>query len=141
MKRRWMRMISEIENLPDVSFIDDKTLDEIQAEMVAAYEEKYEEITGESLSLRRADPETLKLYSASVLIYQMFLSIDKAGKMDLLKYAYGDFLDNLGANRGVTRLPAHPAKTTVRFTLSAELDFAVTIPKGTRVSNGALAYF
>ena len=37
-------MIKEIENLPDISFIDNKTLDQVQAEMVAAYEEKYLEL-------------------------------------------------------------------------------------------------
>ena len=134
-------MIKEIANLPDVSFIDSKTLDEVQAKMVADYESKYKEVTKKNLKLRRADPETLKLYAASVQIYQMYMNIEKAGKMDLLKYAYGGFLDNLGANRGVTRLPAYPAKTTVRFMLSAVMESAVTIPQGTRVSNGDEIYF
>ena len=134
-------MIKEIANLPDISFIDSKTLDEVQAKMVADYEAKYKEITKKDLKLRRADPETLKLYAASVQIYQMYMNIEKAGKMDLLKYAYGSFLDNLGANRGVTRLSAYPAKTTVRFTLSAVMESVVTIPQGTRVSNGDQIYF
>ena len=134
-------MIKEIENLPDISFIGGKTLDEVQSEMVADYEKKYRETTGKELKLRRGDPETLKLYAASVQIYQMYLNIEKAGRMDLLKYAYGGFLDNLGANRGVARLPAYPAKTTVRFTLSAVMGGVVTIPKGTRVSNGNQPYF
>lgn len=134
-------MINEIANLPEVSFIDAKTLDEVQAQMVAAYEYKYKEIKKKDLRLRRADPETLKLYAASVQIYQMYMNIEKAGKMDLLKYAYGGFLDNLGANRGVTRLPAYPAKATVRFTLSAPMESAVTIPAGTRVVNEELVYF
>jgi phage-related baseplate assembly protein len=134
-------MIKEILNLPEVSFIESKTLDDIQTTMVEAYQEKYAELTGKTLKLRRADPETLKLYACSVLLYQMLLHIDMAGKMDLLKYAYGDFLDNLGANRGVTRLEATPAVTTVRFTLSAVQKSAVTIPAGTRVTNGDDLYF
>ena len=134
-------MINEIANLPDVSFIDNKTLDEVQAKMVADYEAKYEEVTGKKLSLRRADPEALKLYATSVQIYQMYMNVEKSGKMDLLKYAYGDFLDNLGANRGVSRLPAYPAVTTVRFTLSAIMESVITIPAGTRVSNGDQLYF
>lgn len=134
-------MISEIANLPDVSFIDNKTLDEVQANMVSDYETKYKEITGKELSLRRGDPEALKLYACSVQIYQMYLNVEKTGKMDLLKYAYSDFLDNIGANRGVTRLPAYPAVTTVRFTLSAVMESVITIPKGTRVSNGDSLYF
>jgi len=136
-----MRMIKEIANLPDVSFIDNKTLDEVQAKMVADYEKKYKEVKKKELKLRRGDPETLKLYAASVQIYQMYMNIEKTGKMDLLKYAYGGFLDNLGANRGVTRLPAYPAQVTVRFTLSAVMESVVTIPQGTRVSNGDQIYF
>lgn len=135
------KMINAIKNLPEVSFIDGKTLDDVQSEMVADYEAKYKEVTGKTLTLRRADPETLKLYAVSVQIFQILMHIDMAGKMDLLKYAYGDFLDNLGALRGVTRLPAYPAKATVRFTLSAVQTSAVTIPQGTRVSNGDILYF
>ncbi len=132
--------LSSIRDLPEVSFIENKTLDDIQAEMVKDYQEKYKEVTGKELILRRADPESLKLYAASVQIYHLYLYTDMAGKMDLLKYAYGDFLDNLGALRGVDRLPAIPATVMVQFTLSAEQSFAVIIPKGTRVSDGTI-YF
>lgn len=134
-------MIPQIENLPDVSFIDNKTLDDVQEEMLADYQEKYEEVTGKSLVLRRADPESLKLYAASVQIYHMMLHIDVSGKMDLLKYAYSGFLDNLGALRGVERKSATPATVKVRFTLSAAQPSVVTIPEGTRVSDGNVIYF
>ena len=134
-------MISEIENLPDVSFIDNKTLDDVQEEMLADYQEKYEEVTGKSLVLRRADPESLKLYAASVQIYHMMLHIDVSGKMDLLKYAYGGFLDNLGALRGVKRKKATPATVKMRFTLSVVQPSVGTIPEGTRVSDGDVIYF
>lgn len=134
-------MIEEIASLSDVSFIDNKTLDDVQSDMVTDYQTRYKEVTGQDLTLRRADPEALKLYAASVQIYHMMLHIDMAGKMDLLKYAYSGFLDNLGALRGVTRLAASPATTTVRFTLSAAQKSVVTIPKGTRVSNGDVIYF
>ncbi len=129
-----------IRELPDVSFIENKTLDSVQAEMVADYQKKYREVTGRELKLRRADPEALKLYAASVQIYHMYLHIDKSGKMDLLKYAYGSFLDNLGALRGVKRLEASPAKVMVRFTLSAPRPSVIVIPQGTRVSDGEM-YF
>ena len=38
-------LINEIANLPDVSFIDNITLDDVQAGLVADYEKKYKEIT------------------------------------------------------------------------------------------------
>lgn len=129
-------MIAQIENLPEVSFIDNKTLDDVQAELLADYQEKYEEVTKKKLVLRRADPEALKLYAVSVQIYHMMLHIDTSGKMDLLKYAYSGFLDNLGALRGVERKGAAPATAKVRFTLSAVQQSVVTIPEGTRVSDG-----
>ena len=45
-------MIKEIANLPDISFIGNKTLDEVQAKMVADYEKRYKEITKKELKLR-----------------------------------------------------------------------------------------
>lgn len=134
-------MIPEIANLPEISFIENKTLDDVQARMVADYEERYRELTGKELRLRRADPEMLKLYACSVQIYQMLLHIDFSGKQDLIKYSWGAFLDNLAANKGITRLPASPAVTTVRFTLSEERPDAVSIPKGIRVTSPELIYF
>lgn len=134
-------MINQIANLPEVSFIDNMTLDDVQARLVKAYQDKYKELTGKPLTLQRADSESLKLYAVSVVLFQMFLHVDNAGKMDLLKYAYGAFLDNLGALRGVTRLPAAAAVCTVRFTLSAAQASVVTVPAGTMVTNGDGVYF
>ena len=56
-------MIAEIENLPDVSFIDNMTLDDVQALLVKSYEERHEQVTGEKIRLKRADPATLTLYA------------------------------------------------------------------------------
>ena len=39
-------MIDEIENLPEVSFIDYITLDDVQRQMVSDYQERYETLTG-----------------------------------------------------------------------------------------------
>ena len=133
-------MINEIANLPEVSFIDAKTLDEIHAEMIAAYEYKYNEITGKDLRLRRADPETLILYACSVQIFQAMLYIDRAGKQDLLKYSYGNYMDDIAALKGVIREPAKPAVVTMRFSLQEARPEVVAIPKGTRVSNGELHF-
>ena len=134
-------MINEIANLPEVSFIDNLTLDDVQAMLVDAYQKKHKEVTGVNLTLRRADAETLKLYAVSVVLYQMFMHVDNAGKMDLLKYSYSGFLDNLGALRGVSRLPASSAVCTVRFTLSSVQPSVVTIPSGTMVTGGDNLYF
>lgn len=133
-------MIAELENLPEVSFIDNITLDEIQEQMKSDYQEKYESLTGKACTLRRADPATLILYACSIQIFQALLFVDRAGKQDLLKYSYGEFLDNLAAIRGITRMEALPAVTTVRFTLSEAVSEVVVIPEGTTVTNGEI-YF
>ena len=127
-----MALIDEIANLPDVSFIDDVTLDQIQSQLVADYISKYEELTGESAELTRADPVSLILYACSVQIFQAMLYVDRAGKQDLLKYSYGEYMDNLAALKGLTREPAKPAVVTVRFTLSAARPDVISIPAGTR---------
>lgn len=133
-------MIAELENLPEVSFIDNITLDEIQEQMESDYEEKYESLTGKACTLRRADPATLILYACSIQIFQALLFVDRAGKQDLLKYSYGEFLDNLAAIRGIIRMAALPAVTIVRFTLSEAVSEVVVIPEGTTVTNGEI-YF
>ena len=103
-------MIKELEILPDVSFIGNTTLESIEAEMKSDYEKKYNEVTGESLVLARSDPATLILYACAVQFFQGFKYIDKAGKMDLLKYTYGDYLDHVAAMKGIAREPAKPAR-------------------------------
>ena len=133
-------MIEEIENLPEVSFIDNITLDDVQRQMVADYQERYEKLTGEKIALSRADPPALVLYACSIQIYQTLLFVDRAGKQDLLKYSYGGFIDNLAALKGITREPAKAAVVKVRFTLSGLRPSPVSIPAGTRVTNSEL-YF
>lgn len=133
-------MIDEILNLPDVSFIDDKQLDQVQEEMVRDYQNRYAEITGKEIVLDRADPISLILYALSVQVYQSMLYVDKTGKQDLLKYSYGPFLDNLAAMKGITREQAKPSRAMVRFTLSGIRPDIVEIPVGTRVTNGDI-YF
>lgn len=133
-------MIKELEILPDVSFIGSTTLESIEAELKSDYEKKYNEITGESLVLARSDPATLILYACAVQLFQGFKYIDKAGKMDLLKYAYGDYLDHIAAMKGIAREQAKPARTMIRFILSEVRPNTIEIPQGTQVTDGEI-YF
>lgn len=133
-------MIPELENLPEVSFIDNITLDDIQGQLKSDYEERYEKITKKKQTLRRADPAALILYACSIQIFQALLYVDRAGKQDLLKYSYGGYMDNLAAIRGITRLGAKPAVTTMRFSLSEAMQNVNAIPSGTRVTDGEV-YF
>ena len=126
--------------LPDVSFIDEEGLEAVQAQMVDDYQTKYKEVTGKTQTLSRADPATLILYACSVQIYQMMLFLDMAGKQSLLKYAYGSYLDNLAALKGIKRKEPGKATVTVRFILSEKRTAPVGIPAGTKVSAGSV-YF
>ena len=133
-------MIKELENLPDISFIDNATLGSIEAQMKSDYEAKYKEVTGEDIILATADPVMLVMAACSVQFFQAFKYIDRAGKLNLLKYTYGDYLDDKAAGIGIVREPAKPARTIVRFTLSAERPNTVEIPQGTRLTDSEV-YF
>lgn len=133
--------MNAIKNLPDISFIDNKSIDQVRQEMVADYESYISEATGQSVTLERSSVHRMELYAAAAQIYQAMQYIDRQGKQSILKYSYSDFLDNLAIFKGVTRNPATAATTTLRFTLSAERDTATGIPQGTRVSTAGSIYF
>lgn len=133
-------MIDEILNLPDVSFIDDMQLEDVQGQLIRDYQNRYKDITGKDIVLDRADPMSLILYALSVQVYQALLYVDKTGKQDLLKYSYGEYLDNLAAMKGIAREKAKPARAMIRFTLSGIRPSTVEIPAGTRVTDGEI-YF
>lgn len=133
--------MNAIKSLPDISFIDNKDIDQVRQEMVADYESFISEATGQTVTLERSSVHRMELYAAAAQIYQAMQYIDRQRKQSILKYSYSDFLDNLAIFKGVTRNPATPATTTLRFTLSAERDTATGIPQGTRVSTAGAIYF
>lgn len=133
-------MESRFSDYPEVSFIENTSFSDLQERLIHDYEEKYRELIGEDVSLGLADPYRLILYSCAVAIYQGYQYEDKAGKMGLLKYSTGEFLDNLAAFKKVKRNEAAPARTVIRFTLADKVERTVIIPKGTRVKGPDL-YF
>ena len=134
-------MIEELARLPDISFIDNISYDEWQAEVERRFTTRYEEVTGKPLAMRPSDRRAVFLRAIGALTYHALQFVDREGKQNLVKYAYGDNLDNLAAFWGLARNPAASAYTTIRFTLSEPQLDAVPIPQGTRVTNGAALYF
>ena len=126
---------------PEISFIDNSTIDEVLTAMINDFLDKYEEETGERISLAKANPYRLIMYACAVQIYQAMQYADYAGKMSFLTYANGEYLDNLAALRGISRKTATPAKTTLQFSIESAISSAVAIPAGTRVTNGNDVYF
>jgi len=117
------------------------TAESIVSQMVGLYEEEYYRQTGERKVLRPADSERIELYTAAYMFYLGFQWIDYCRKQNLVRYAEGAYLDELGIWLGVERAGAKPAGTTIRLTLSDAQPEAVIIPVGTRVSPGNQVFF
>ncbi|MCM1189794.1 MAG: baseplate J/gp47 family protein [bacterium] len=129
------------DQFPEISFIDNTTVDEVLAEMINDYQTKYKEITGKESNLAMANPYRLILYACAMQIYQGMQYADYAGKMNFLTYARGDYLDNLAALRGVKRMESTAAGTIMQFSIENPIESAVSIPAGCRVTNGNEIFF
>ena len=127
-------MQSQIENYPDISFIDNETLESAISKTEAFYIEKWKELTGEDITLHDTDEERILLRAIAYIFYQACQYTDNAGKMNLLKYSMDGFLDSIAARTGLSRMEAKPAVVTVKFILSEAQVTDYTIPEGTRVS-------
>lgn len=134
-------ILNTIDNLPDISFIDNLKLGDIQSQLLNNFTAKYQEITGKKIELSRADPNRIILLGCAQIIYQGLQNIDKAGKMNFLKYAYDGYLENMGALKRVERNPAKTARVKMKFTLSGIRETATGIPAGTRVTSAYEVYF
>lgn len=134
-------ILHTIDNLPDISFIDGLSLEDIQSQMLSDFVAKYQEITGKKIQLSKSDPNRIIMLGCAQLIYQGLQNIDKGGKMNFLKYAYDDYLENMGALKRVTRNPAKFAQVPIKFMLSGKREAATSIPQGTRVTAAYEVYF
>jgi len=120
--------------LPDVKFVE-TDVSKIEAEVFSTYES----VTGRKLY--PADPERLFGDAFACVIAHQRALIEYAARMNFLYYAKGDYLDHLGYLLGVYRLPAQPARTTLKFEIGEPLTFPVAIPKGTRVTPDGKLFF
>lgn len=102
--------------------------------LVAELTEKYEEISG--ISISAASPEMLFIrWVASVLVQERAL-LNYAADQNIPSRASGENLDALGELFFQTeRTAAQPARCTMRFTISEEQADAITVPAGTRVTD------
>lgn len=136
-----MSSVATIESYPDISFIDDYTMAQLADDMVKWYKEKKKELTGRDVTLGNADDRRLILLAGAYYIYQAYQCTEKAGKMGILKYATGDFLENLGALKKVSRLPAAGSTVTLRYSMNAARGSATSIPRGSRATAGDGVFF
>ena len=126
---------------PEISFIKNYTMEKLADDMVSWFKEKYKELTGKDIVLGKADERRIILLAGAYFIYQGYMYMDDAGKMGLLKYSRGEYLENLGAIKHIHRKPAAGSTTTVKFSMKSKRTSTIGIPKGTRVTAGDNVYF
>lgn len=115
---------------PNIQFVDTDTETLVNGLIMS-----YERFTGRTLY--PADPARLFIYWIADIILQEREIINNSAKQNVLRYAEGDYLDSLAEIfKDAERLQATPAKTVLRFYISAAQPSAQTIPKGTRVTIG-----
>lgn len=136
-----MSKIEALSKIPDISFIDNITLESVRDEILSDYRKEYASITGEEAELPEASPVRLMAYAFAVQIYQAFRYIDRAGKMNFLKYSEGDYLDQLGAFKKISRLPASEATVMLEFRMDGIRASVTGIPGGTRVKSADLYFY
>lgn len=126
---------------PDINFIDDYTLQLLEANMLGWFLSKREEVTKKTITLGEADDRRLMLKAAAYYIFQGYEMINRSGRMNMLKYSIGDYLENLGAMKMISRQAAAGATATIRFSMSAARSSATGIPTGSRVTAGDGIFF
>lgn len=134
---------SALENLPEISILDEEgiTLESLQEEMIADYEQSYKEKTGREISLYPADEKRIELTVIAGMLYQLCVIMDERYRMNFLQYMYGNVLKNWTSNFGFVENGEKRANVKLRFYGSKVQEFAVGIPKGTRATSGDNVFF
>lgn len=127
--------MARFDDIGDISFMGDITLDSIKTMLIDEYKAAYKEITGEIPVI--PDEDKAIMYAEAQTLFQLMTTIDDKAKQNLLKYARGKYLDNLALRYGLIRKKEEKATVMIRFTLSAPREIVVAIPAGTRVTTTA----
>ena len=136
-----MSNISELANVPQISFIENMTMQETEEQLKAEYARIYREQTGKELVLGEADAKTLLLKAFALIEYQTMQYADIKGQAELLKTSTGEALDALVALLGLTRQESKKATAKERFMLAEARADTVAVPAGTRVKTQGGRYF
>lgn len=75
------------------------------------------------------------------VVLAIYSRADDACRQKMLRYARGEVLDALGERYACFRIPAKPAKTTLRFSLESAITTNIIIPEGTRATPDNEVYF
>jgi phage-related baseplate assembly protein len=115
----------------------------IQDRLQQVYEEVRRAAGEPGYRLAPADPERLVQLTEAAALTQIATDIDKAGKGNLLYFADEETIEHIGLLYGERgkRLPASPALTTIRYTLSTLRTVRTIIPKGYRTTPDNKVFF
>lgn len=136
-----MSNISQLGNVPEISFIENMTLQETEELVRGTYIRLYKEKTGQDPELGAADTRNLLIKAFSLIIYQVMQYVDVKGRAEMLKTSTGQYLDQLSALLGIERQGPRRSTSVERFTLSGPRQEATAIPAGTRVKTQGGKYF
>ncbi len=92
-------------------------------------------------TLYQGDPLLILIKTFAVVLSQQASKLEYIAKQNLVKYSDNDFIENLGALVGVSRLQPANALVTLKFTISEMQTSSIVIPNGTRVTTGNKVYF
>lgn len=98
-----MSNIIELENCPELNFIENMTLQETEDQMRELYAGYYRELTGKDPEIGDADTVNLLIKAFCAMEYQTMQYADAKGRMEMLKTSTGSALDALAALVGLTR--------------------------------------
>lgn len=135
-----MTLTLKLSDLPEVSFAE-KDINKILNDMISGYEQAYFQQTGSRKKLYPGDPIRIWLYSQALREWQLRVMIDDAAKQNLLKYARGNNLKNLGAFSKTDPFEAKPALVKMKYNLSQAQPINEVIPQGNRVTPGNEIFF
>ena len=108
------------------------------SKLETAIKSGYEEIMG--VKIRAGDPVNDFISWVTYVVSIANNNINFTGKMNLLRYSKGVYLEALGELVGVKRNLARGAKATIKYTFSKIFAEVITIPKGYKVSAGNLFF-
>ena len=135
--------VDALQNLPEIDFLSDLNISQetIAQEMIEDYQDKYEELTGNEITLYPANSERLKMQIVAGEVYQIYEYISYLFSQNFIQYMERNVLENWGATLGYAQTNIKAATCILQFKVNDVLDFDVEIPAGIRATAGDDVYF
>ena len=135
--------VDALQNLPEIDFLSDLNISQetIAQEMIEDYQDKYEELTGNEITLYPANSERLKMQIVAGEVYQIYEYISYLFSQNFIQYMERNVLENWGATLGYAQTNIKAATCILQFKVNDVLEFDVEIPARIRATAGDDVYF